>query len=128
YFYRVDGDLRGKVASIDTGKCPLYLLTGEYDFSCTPEDTERTAKSIKGAEVTVMRELGHFPMSENPRQFRGYILPVLEKIRVAKGGYLVLVEAVPWGGVERQRDRHPRPNPPPSRAKSLDNYSVMTMT
>ena len=84
YFYRVDGDLRGKVASIDTGKCPLYLLTGEYDFSCTPEDTERTAKSIKGAEVTVMRELGHFPMSENPRQFRGYILPVLEKIRVAK--------------------------------------------
>ena len=30
-----------------------------------------------------MRELGHFPMSENPRQFRRYILPVLEKIRTA---------------------------------------------
>jgi pimeloyl-ACP methyl ester carboxylesterase len=83
YFYRVDGDLRGKVASIDTGKCSLYLLTGEYDFSCTPEDTKRTAQSIEGAEVTVMRELGHFPMSENPRQFRRYILPVLEKIRAA---------------------------------------------
>lgn len=83
YFYRVDGDLRAKVERIDTGVCPLYLLTGEYDFSCTPADTERTAKSIKGAEVTVMRELGHFPMSENPKQFRGYILPVLEKIRTA---------------------------------------------
>src|SRR5499427_5103413 len=76
YFYRVDGDLRGKVGAIDTGVCPLYLLTGEYDFSCTPADTERTAGQIKGAEVTVMRGLGHFPMSENPKQFRGYIMPV----------------------------------------------------
>jgi hypothetical protein len=30
-----------------------------------------------------MREVGHFPMSENPAQFRRYILPVLEKIRAA---------------------------------------------
>ena len=36
YFYRVDGDLREKVKAIDTTVCPLYLLTGEYDFSCTP--------------------------------------------------------------------------------------------
>jgi hypothetical protein len=28
-----------------------------------------------------MREVGHFPMSENPAQFRRYILPVLETIR-----------------------------------------------
>jgi hypothetical protein len=27
-----------------------------------------------------MRELGHFPMSENPGQFRKYILPVLDEI------------------------------------------------
>jgi pimeloyl-ACP methyl ester carboxylesterase len=83
YFYRVDGDLRAKVGGIDTNACPLYLLTGEYDFSCMPEDTRRTAEKIKGAEATVMREVGHFPMSENPRQFRSYILPVLEKIRAA---------------------------------------------
>ena len=81
YFYRVDGDLRGRVSGIDTRVCPLYLLTGEYDFSCTPQDTKRTAEQIAGAEVTVMRELGHFPMSEHPQQFRRYILPVLEKIR-----------------------------------------------
>jgi hypothetical protein len=30
-----------------------------------------------------MKELGHFPMSENPAQFRRYIMPVLEKIRSA---------------------------------------------
>jgi pimeloyl-ACP methyl ester carboxylesterase len=84
YFYRVDGDLRGRVEKIDTAMCPLYLLTGEYDFSCTAEDTLRTARSIPGAEVTIMEKLGHFPMSENPAQFRRYIAPVLDKIR--RGG------------------------------------------
>ncbi len=81
YFYRVDGDLRDRVGRIDTKLCPLYLLTGEYDFSCTPEDTQRTAQEIAGVEVTVMEQLGHFPMSENPAQFRRYILPLLERIR-----------------------------------------------
>ena len=28
-----------------------------------------------------MQDLGHFPMSENPPKFNGYLLPVLEKIR-----------------------------------------------
>jgi pimeloyl-ACP methyl ester carboxylesterase len=81
YFYRVDGDLRGRTSAIDTTTCPLYLLTGEYDFSCSPEDTVRTASGITGAEVTVMEALGHFPMSENPAQFRRYIAPVLETIK-----------------------------------------------
>ena len=81
YFYRVDGDLRDRVSGIDTSACPLYLLTGAYDFSCTPEDTLRTARQIAGAEVAIMEQLGHFPMSENPAQFRRYILPVLERIR-----------------------------------------------
>lgn len=81
YFYRVDGDLRGRTGAIDTGKCPLYLLTGEYDFSCMPEDTLRTASGIQGAQVTIMEQLGHFPMSENPLQFRRYIAPVLNHIQ-----------------------------------------------
>lgn len=80
YFYRVDGDLRGRLGGIRTDRCPLFLLTGEYDFSCTPEDTLRTAAGIPGTQVTVMRELGHFPMSESPQQFRGYIMPVLDAI------------------------------------------------
>jgi len=80
YFYRVDSDLRGRLSGIDTSRCPLYLLTGEYDFSCTAEDTLRTAQSIAGAKVTVMEEVGHFPMSENPAQFRKYLLPALDEI------------------------------------------------
>jgi pimeloyl-ACP methyl ester carboxylesterase len=86
YFYRVDGDLRGRIAKIDTKLCPLYLLTGEYDFSCTPEDTKRTAAGIAGASVTIMERLGHFPMSENPEQFRRYIAPVLCQILASEAG------------------------------------------
>ena len=81
YFYRVDGDLRAETDTIKTAVCPLFLLTGEYDFSCTPADTMRTASRIPGAEVVIMKEVGHFPMSENPAQFRQYILPVLDRIR-----------------------------------------------
>ena len=80
HFYREDSDYRDRSPKINTQLCPLYLLTGEYDFSCTPEDTERTARSIPGSEVTIMENLGHFPMSENPLLFRRYLLPVLQKI------------------------------------------------
>ena len=81
HFYRAEGDLRGKVDAIDTRRCPLYLLTGEYDFSCTPDDTRRTGAAINGAHVTVMKGVGHFPMSEHPARFRTYLVPVLDEIR-----------------------------------------------
>jgi pimeloyl-ACP methyl ester carboxylesterase len=84
FFYRADGDFRDRVGEIDTAKCPLYLLTGEYDFSCTPEDTRLTAEKIPGARFTVMTEIGHFPMAENPVQFRRYLLPILDEIRAAR--------------------------------------------
>jgi pimeloyl-ACP methyl ester carboxylesterase len=81
YFYRADSDYRDRVGAIDTAECPVYLLTGEYDFSCTPEDTLRTAGRIKGAQATIMEGLGHFPMSEDPQQFRRYIMPILGQIK-----------------------------------------------
>ena len=83
YFYKIDGDIRAKLGGIDTAKCPLYLLTGEYDYSCPPEDTLEAARHIAGAEVTIMPGLGHFPMSEDPERFREHLLPVLAKIRGA---------------------------------------------
>ena len=80
YFYKLDGDIRGRVAQIDTRRCPLFLLSGDYDYSCTPEETLAVADSISGSEVTIMKGLGHFPMSENPAEFLKHLLPVLEKI------------------------------------------------
>ena len=81
YFYKLDGDIRDRVAQIDTAKCPLFLLSGEYDYSCTPEETLAVANSIKGSQVTIMKGLGHFPMSEDPEKFLGYLLPVLKEIK-----------------------------------------------
>jgi len=86
YFYKVDGDIRGRVSRIDTSRCPLFLLSGEYDYSCTPEETLAVARSIRGCDVTIMKGLGHFPMSENPQVFLNYLVPVLEKISAMASG------------------------------------------
>jgi len=80
YFYQIDGDIRARIGEIDTSVCPLYLLTGEYDYSASPRDTEAVVARVKGAKFTVMKGLGHFPMSENPEAFLGYLRPVLEEI------------------------------------------------
>jgi len=80
YFYTVDGDVRDKVADIDTSLCALYLLTGEYDYSCTPDDTRELGRKVQGAQVTIMDGMGHFPMSEHPEGFLVYLRPVLREI------------------------------------------------
>ena len=41
---------------------------------------EKDIREAMVGSATVMKEVGHFPMSENPAQFRKYILPVLDKI------------------------------------------------
>ena len=81
YFYATDWDGREKVADIDTDACPVYLLTGEYDYSALPEDTEFIADRIDGAAVEIMDDMGHFPMVENPPRFRKFVLPVLAEAR-----------------------------------------------
>ena len=85
HFYQVEGDFRERVKDIDTGVTPLYLLTGEYDYSCSPQDTLDTAAQIQGVNVRIMPRLGHFPMSENPQAFIDELLPVLDEI-AATGG------------------------------------------
>ena len=80
YFYKIDGDIREQIAAIDTTKCPLYLLSGEYDYSCTPAETLDVARRVKGAQATIMSGLGHFPMSEDPQRFLTHLHPVLDQI------------------------------------------------
>lgn len=86
HFYKLDGDIRDRIAEIDTSRCPLYLLSGEYDYSCTPEDTLDAASRIRGAKATIMEGLGHFPMSEDPASFLRHLRPVLNEI---SGGGIV---------------------------------------
>ncbi len=81
YFYKIDGDIRDRLSTIDRKRCPLYLLTGDYDYSCTAADTLALAKTLGGVPASIMQDMGHFPMSENPTQFIQYLLPVLAEIR-----------------------------------------------
>jgi pimeloyl-ACP methyl ester carboxylesterase len=78
HFYKVDGDVRDRLASIDTARCPVFLLTGEYDYSCSPADTMAVHEAVPGSTFTAMTGLGHFPMSEDYAQFRSYFVPTLE--------------------------------------------------
>jgi pimeloyl-ACP methyl ester carboxylesterase len=80
HFYAEEGDLRPKLARIDTARCPVALLTGEYDYSCRPEDTLATAAAIPGAKAVIMKGLGHFPMSEDFAALKPHLLPVLEEM------------------------------------------------
>ena len=84
HFYTADGDIRERVADIDTRRCPLWLLTGEYDYSCTPQDTEFLAGRIAGAKWQIMEGMGHFPMSEDPDRFLAYLRPVLAEAAAAR--------------------------------------------
>ncbi len=80
-FYSREWDARDRVGQIDTSRCPVYMLTGEYDFSCTPEHSRQTAEQIHGARFQVMAGLGHFPMAEHPEAFLGYLMLILNELR-----------------------------------------------
>ena len=80
HFYSNDWDGRHDVTRIDTRQCRVSLLTGEYDYSCTPEMTRHVAAAIPGSRVTIMKGIGHFPMIENYPLFREYLLAELEAI------------------------------------------------
>jgi hypothetical protein len=80
-FYFGGFDARDRVASIDVKKCPIYFLTGEYDWSTTPDMSEATAKKIKGANFKAMKNLGHFPATEDPQKFVSGARPFSPRVR-----------------------------------------------
>jgi len=80
-FYFKGWDGRDRLGSVDTGFCPVYMLTGEYDYSCTTEASAETAAMIPGAEFEAMKGLGHFPLTENPKAVLPYLLRAIEGIQ-----------------------------------------------
>jgi len=80
-FYSGEWDARERVGRIDTNRCPLFMLTGEYDYSCTTEHSAATAAKIPGVRFQVMEGIGHFPFAENPHLFAQYLCPILDQLR-----------------------------------------------
>ena len=85
FFYVVDHDMREEAVNIDTDQVAVHLLSGEYDWSATPEAGREAHDAIPGSTWTLMEGLGHFPMSENPDQFLSYLKPVLESVLADEG-------------------------------------------
>jgi pimeloyl-ACP methyl ester carboxylesterase len=69
----------GGYLRLDIGGARPFLLSGEYDYSCPPQDTELVASLVRGSCAEVMPGLGHFPMSENYAEFRPHLLPILAR-------------------------------------------------
>ena len=80
-FYSGEWDARDRVHRIDTARCPLWMLTGEYDYSCTAEHSAATAARIPGARFAMMPGIGHFPFAENPPLFADHLRPILDTLR-----------------------------------------------
>lgn len=68
-FYSEEFDGHRIGPRIDTTRVPLWLLTGEYDYSASPEDGAALARLIPGSVFRRMPGLGHFPMTEDPAHF-----------------------------------------------------------
>ena len=80
YYYLEEYDLRETAGSIDTNAVGVHILSGEYDYSSTLEMGRAAHAAIEGSTFTEMIGVGHFPMSENPEAFVGYLRPILDLI------------------------------------------------
>lgn len=81
HYYCFDMDTREDIKGIDTNRCKVSLLSGEFDYSATPAETKKVADAIPGSRFVLMKGMGHFPMIENYTGFRPYLMDELERMR-----------------------------------------------
>ena len=79
-YYSIEHDLRETAHLIDTSRCPVYILNGEYDPGTGIKEGEALVAKIKGATFIPMYGLGHFPMTEDFHAMKPYLMPVLREI------------------------------------------------
>ena len=79
-FYSDEYNAHTHTAHINTSRTPLWLFTGDYDYSATPADSARIAQEINGAHFQTLQGFGHFPMVENPDGLLPLIQPALHSL------------------------------------------------
>lgn len=79
-YYLKEYDLTAVAREIDTNRCGVHILSAEYDCSGTTELGKEAHKVIAGSTFQEMKNVGHFPMSENPKTFLKYLLPTLDQM------------------------------------------------
>jgi pimeloyl-ACP methyl ester carboxylesterase len=79
-FYSDEFDAAQYAPRIDTRRTPLALLTGEYDYSASPAETQKVADAVAGCTFTKIDGLGHFPMTEDPASVLAYLRPIARRM------------------------------------------------
>jgi pimeloyl-ACP methyl ester carboxylesterase len=79
-YYLEEYDLTAVAREIDTNRCGVHILSAEYDCSGTTELGKEAHEVIAGSTFQEMKNVGHFPMSENPKTFLKYLLPTLDQV------------------------------------------------
>ncbi len=77
YFYAFEMPEIAK--ELGPATCPLYVLSGEYDYSATPAMSEHAAGQL-GGKFILMEKMGHFPMSEEPERFARYVGAIVNEL------------------------------------------------
>jgi pimeloyl-ACP methyl ester carboxylesterase len=71
---------------IDTARCPVYIMNGEYDSSTGFKEGEELAANIDGAVWIPMPGIGHFPMTADYPRMKPFLMPVLDEIAARRRG------------------------------------------
>jgi pimeloyl-ACP methyl ester carboxylesterase len=87
-YYSDDFNANHHTGAIDTQRTPVWLFTGDYDYSATPTDSAKVASEIKGAHFQELKGFGHFPMVERPDDLTLHLLPALAAIKAHIQSYL----------------------------------------
>lgn len=74
-FYSDQFDASQYTGNIDNKQTPLWLFTGDYDYSASPIDTLKVVAEVEGSNFRELKGFGHFPMVEDPEG----LLPFLEE-------------------------------------------------
>jgi pimeloyl-ACP methyl ester carboxylesterase len=64
-------DVRPELGRI---RCPTIVLAGELDLICGPAQARPIAAAVRGAELVVLPDCGHFPAIEAPDAYRTALL------------------------------------------------------
>jgi pimeloyl-ACP methyl ester carboxylesterase len=61
-------------------RVPVAIVQSEHDEFIKREHAEYLAKSIPGAELTILPGVSHFAPLQRPEQFNGEVLAFLDKV------------------------------------------------
>jgi proline iminopeptidase len=61
------------VSRLEEIEVPTLILAGRHDFFCPPSQADRMHRGIRGSEMVVFEQSGHYPFVEEAERFRNVV-------------------------------------------------------